>query len=66
MKKLLSKLFMLNSVNKSFIKNVFILLILTRLVCLEENQLILIAEILGSIVMLMTDNGPKLPDDFLE
>lgn len=66
MKKLLSKLFMLISVNKSFIKNVFILLILTRLVCLEENQLILIAEILGSIVMLMTDNGPKLPDDFLE
>jgi hypothetical protein len=53
-------------INKSFIKNVFILLILTRLVCLEENQLILIAEILGSIVMLMTDNGPKLPDDLLE
>jgi len=66
MKKLLSKLFMLISGNKPFIKNVFILLILTRLVCLEENQLILIAEILGSIVMLMTDNGPKLPDDFLE
>ena len=66
MKKLLSKLFMLISGNKPFIKNVFILLILTRLVCLEENQLILIAEILGSIVMLMTDNGPELPDDFLE
>lgn len=39
--------------NLSRLRNIFILVILSRLVFLEPNQLALIAEIVGSIVMLM-------------
>ena len=44
-------------INLAVVKNVIILLILTRLVYLEESQLVLILEIIASIVMLTTKNN---------
>lgn len=38
----------------SFVKDVFILLIITRLMFLENNQLVLIAEIISSFIFLTT------------
>lgn len=50
--KWLQKLLELFTTQSSFIKNVFILLVITRLMFLENNQLALIAEIIGGLVML--------------
>jgi len=50
--KLLKKIYELLLKDHSFLKNIFILVIITRLIFLEENQMALIAEILGSIIVL--------------
>lgn len=50
--KWLQKLLELFTTQSSFIKNIFILLVITRLMFLENNQLALIAEIIGGLVML--------------
>jgi hypothetical protein len=51
--KLLQKLLELFTIQSSFLKNIFILLVITRLMFLENNQLALIAEIIGGLVFLM-------------
>ena len=51
--KWLQKLLELFTTQSSFLKNIFILLVITRLMFLENNQLALIAEIIGSLVFLM-------------
>lgn len=50
--KWLQKLLELFTTQHSFLKNIFILLVITRLMFLENNQLALIAEIIGGLVML--------------
>jgi hypothetical protein len=50
--KWLQKLLELFTTQSSFLKNIFILLVITRLMFLENNQLALIAEIIGGLVML--------------
>lgn len=39
----------------SFLRNIFILLIITRLIFLENNQLFLAIEILGSIIIYLLE-----------
>lgn len=56
--KWLEKLLELFTTQSSFVKNLFILLVVTRLMFLENNQLALIAEIIGGLVML-TVKEPK-------
>lgn len=56
--KWLQKLLELFTTQSSFLKNIFILLVITRLMFLENNQLALIAEIIGGLVML-TVKEPK-------
>ena len=51
--KWLQKLLELFTTQHSFLKNIFILLVITRLMFLENNQLALIAEIIGGLVFLM-------------
>lgn len=50
--KWLQKILELFTTQSSFLKNIFILLVITRLMFLENNQLALIAEIIGGLVML--------------
>lgn len=57
--KWLQKLLELFTTQHSFLKNIFILLVITRLMFLENNQLALIAEIIGGLVFLMAKE-PKL------
>ncbi len=45
--------------NSSFIKNIFILIILARLLFIETDNLILIAEIVGAVCVMMTDLCPN-------
>jgi hypothetical protein len=52
--KWIHKLLELFTTQSSFLKNIFILLVITRLMFLENNQLALIAEIIGGLVFLMT------------
>lgn len=51
--KWLHKILELFTTQHSFLKNIFILLVITRLMFLENNQLALIAEIIGGLVFLM-------------
>ena len=51
--KWLQKLLELFTTQSSFLENIFILLVITRLMFLENNQLALIAEIIGGLVFLM-------------
>ncbi len=51
--KWLHKILELFTTQSSFLKNIFILLVTTRLMFLENNQLALIAEIIGGLVFLM-------------
>lgn len=51
--KWLHKILELFTTQQSFLKNIFILLVITRLMFLENNQLALIAEIIGGLVFLM-------------
>ena len=51
--KWLHKILELFTIQSSFLKNIFILLVITRLMFLENNQLALIAEIIGGLVFLM-------------
>lgn len=51
--KWLHKILELFTTQNSFLKNIFILLVITRLMFLENNQLALIAEIIGGLVFLM-------------
>ena len=39
----------------SFLRNIFILLIITRLIFLENNQLFLAIEVLGSIIIYLLE-----------
>ncbi len=57
--KWLHKILELFTTQHSFLKNIFILLVITRLMFLENNQLALIAEIIGGLVFLMA----KQPSD---
>jgi hypothetical protein len=60
--KWLQKLLELFTTQHSFLKNIFILLVITRLMFLENNQLALIAEIIGGLVFLMAKE-PKNNQD---
>jgi hypothetical protein len=60
--KWLQKLLELFTTQSSFLKNIFILLVITRLMFLENNQLALIAEIIGGLVFLMAKE-PKNNQD---
>ena len=51
--KWLHKILELFTTQSSFLKNIFTLLVITRLMFLENNQLALIAEIIGGLVFLM-------------
>lgn len=48
----------------SRLKNIFLLIILTRLVFLEPNQLALIAEIVSGIAMLMVNEIEQRDEGF--
>jgi len=54
----MKKFFNLLATNASFIKNIFILIILARLLFIETDNLILIAEIVGALCVMMTDLCP--------
>ncbi|UXM65479.1 hypothetical protein [Megaira polyxenophila phage MAnkyphage_25.80] len=49
--KWLQKILELFTTQSSFLKNISILLVITRLMFLENNQLALIAEIIGGLVI---------------
>lgn len=51
--KWLHKILELFTTQNSFLQRVFLLLVITRLMFLENNQLALIAEIIGGLVFLM-------------
>jgi hypothetical protein len=57
--KWLQKILELFTTQSSFLKNIFILLVITRLMFLENNQLALIAEIIGGLVFLMAKEPQK-------
>ena len=57
--KWLQKILELFTTQSSFLKNIFILLVITRLMFLENNQLALIAEIIGCLVFLMAKEPQK-------
>ena len=46
----------------SFLKTVFILVIVTRLIFLEDSQLALILEIIGGLIVLITHQENKDQD----
>ena len=46
----------------SFLRNIFILLIITRLIFLEDSQLALILEIIGGLIVLVSHNENKDSD----
>lgn len=48
--------------SKSFLKNIFILLILCRLLFIETDQLFLIAEILGSVILIINGDNKSHTD----
>lgn len=50
--KFLKKLYKLFSQNNSFIKNISFLIILTRLIFLENNQILMCFEIFSGIIIL--------------
>jgi hypothetical protein len=47
---------------QSYLRSVFVVIILTRLMFLEDNQLALIAEIIGGLVVIFT-TSPKVIED---
>ena len=47
----------------SFLRNIFILLIITRLIFLEDSQLALILEIIGGLIVLVTNKAENNVDD---
>ena len=51
--------------NLSRLRNIFILIILTRLLFLEPNQLALIAEIIGGVATIMTTLANDTYDELL-
>jgi|GEM_PF-2884898 len=59
----LRKIFELIPKQYFFARNVFILVIITRLLFLEDNQLALIAEIIGGIIMLTLQDKEKDLED---
>lgn len=50
------------SKEQSFLKNIFIILIMTRLLFLEDNQLALLAEIVGGLVVIFTTSPDVIED----
>jgi hypothetical protein len=50
------------SKEQSFLKNIFIILIMTRLLFLEDNQLALLAEIVGGLVVIFTTSPTAIDD----
>ena len=50
------------SKEQSFLKNIFIILIMTRLLFLEDNQLALLAEIIGGLVVIFTTPHTAIND----
>lgn len=50
----IQKFITLASGSGSFFKTIFILIIVTRLIFLEDSQLALILEIIGSLIVLIT------------
>lgn len=61
--KWLQKFLELFTTQSSFLKNIFILLVITRLMFLENNQLALVAEIIGGLVFLMAKEPPPNNSD---
>ena len=51
--------FNLLATHSGFIKNIFILIILARLLFVETDNLYLIAEIVGALCVMMTDLCPN-------
>jgi|TARA_R110000744_G_scaffold94223_3_gene181952 hypothetical protein len=47
---------------QSYLRSVFVVIILTRLMFLEDNQLALIAEIIGGLVVIFTTSPTVIED----
>lgn len=58
----IQKIIALTAGHSSFLKNIFILLIVTRLIFLEDSQLALILEIIGGLIVLITHQENKDQD----
>ena len=57
--KLIKKLLELLQKEQGFIKNIFLIIFVTRLLFLEPNQLALIAEILVTLTVILSENYQK-------
>jgi hypothetical protein len=57
--KLIKKLLELLQREQGFIKNIFLIIFVTRLLFLEPNQLALIAEILVTLTVILSENYKK-------
>ena len=58
----IQKIIGLAASQSSFLKNIFILIIITRLIFLEDSQLALILEIIGGLIVLVSHNENKDSD----
>ena len=62
MKKILKKLISCLITEQSYIKDIFILVIVTRLLFLEDNQLALLAEVIGGLLVIY-NNSSEITDN---
>lgn len=61
--KIIKKLLTILIEERMFLKNIFYMIIITRLLFLESNQLLLIAEILTSIAFVFATDDIKFEDN---
>ena len=59
MKSIINKLLSLLSKERNYIKDLFIVIVITRLMFLEDNSLALLAEIVGGLVVIFTSSAEK-------
>lgn len=59
MKHIINKLLSLLSQERNYIKDIFIVIVITRLMFLEDNSLALLAEIVGGLVIIFTSSAEK-------
>ncbi len=55
--KYLRKLIDLLCKERGYIKDIFIIIVITRLIFLEDNTLVLLAEIVGGLVMIFSSSA---------
>jgi len=59
MKYIINKLLSLLSQERNYIKDIFIVIVITRLMFLEDNSLALLAEIVSGLVVIFTSSAEK-------